>query len=331
LNFFVIDLGGLFFCLALIFTFSQESVLNLYIMKPMEVIDLVYGKSSVSQDVSDRATAAMETGQVLFLPHYSFTVSDSDKPIFSPTILSKDAKNVSYNPATKALGGIRIPEANRLLLEQMMHRFADFAQELVIKLLPAYRDGLTRARASFRPIEIDGRVISWRKDDTRLHVDAFPSSPTEGKRILRIFCNVNPEGRGRVWRIGEPFEQTARRFLPSIKSPLPFSLAALQLLRITRGRRTAYDYYMLRLHDRMKADDRYQAKVEKFEFEFPAGSTWLAFSDQVVHAAVRGQYQLEQTFLVNLDRLRDEAQSPLRVLERLVGRKLGPVQPRTIS
>ena len=298
-------------------------------MKPMEVIDLVNGGSSVSQDVSDRATAAMETGQVLFLPHYQFTVRDSDKPVFSPAILSKNAKNVSYNPATKSLGGIRIPEENRLLLEQMMQRFADFAQELVIKLLPAYRDGLTRVRASFRPIEIEGRESSWRKDDSRLHVDAFPSSPTQGRRILRIFSNVNPEGRGRVWRIGEPFEQTAKRFLPSIKSPLPFSSALLHLLHITKVRRTAYDYYMLSLHDRMKADERYQAKVEKFEFEFPAGSTWLAFSDQVTHAAVRGQHQLEQTFLVDLDRLRDEGRSPLRVLERLVGRKLSPVQART--
>jgi hypothetical protein len=296
-------------------------------MKPMEVIDLVYG-SSVSQDVSDRATAAVEAGQVLFLPHYAFAVSDSDKPVFSPAILSKRAKNVSYKPATKRLAGIRITEANRLLLEQMMQRFADFAQELVIKLLPAYRDGVTRARTSFRPIEIEGRVSSWRKDDTRLHFDAFISSPTQGKRILRVFCNVNPEGRGRVWRIGEPFEQTAKLFLPSIKSPLPFSFAVLHLLHITRERRTAYDYYMLRLHDRMKADEHYQVKVEKFEFEFPAGSTWLAFSDQVSHAAVRGQYQLEQTFLVDLDRLQDEGRAPLRVLERLVGRKLSTVQPR---
>ncbi|MBV9105215.1 MAG: Kdo hydroxylase family protein, partial [Verrucomicrobia bacterium] len=52
------------------------------------------------------------------------------------------------------------------------------------------------------------------------------------------------------------------------------------------------------------------------------GSTWLAFTDQVSHAAMRGQYQLEQTFLVAVANLRDETGSPLRVLERLTGRNL---------
>jgi hypothetical protein len=300
-------------------------------MNTMEVIDLVYGEPSLSQDVSDRATGAIEAGQVLFLPHYGFPITETERQLFSPAILRKHVKNVSYNPATGGLAGISDSEVSRLFLREMMQRFADYAQELVIKLLPAYRNGITRARTSFRPVEIESRVVSWRKDDSRLHVDAFPSSPTQGRRILRLFCNVNPEGRGRVWRIGEPFEKTAKRFLPSIKSPFPFSFAVLHLLRITKTRQTAYDYYMLGLHDRMKADERYQAEVEKLEFEFPPGSTWLAFSDQVAHAAIRGQYQLEQTFLVDVDRLRDEGSSPLRVLERLVGRKLTPVQSRTIA
>jgi 3-deoxy-D-manno-oct-2-ulosonic acid (Kdo) hydroxylase len=296
-------------------------------MKTMEVIDLVYGGPSLSQDVSDRAIEAIEAGQVLFLPHYGFPITEGDRSLFSPAILRKTVKNVSYNPATGKLGGITDSDVNSFSLRGMMRRFADFAQQLVIELLPAYRNGITRARTSFRPAEIESRAISWRKDDSRLHFDAFPSSPTQGRRILRLFCNVNPEGRGRVWRIGrQPFEQTAKRFLPYIKSPLPFSFAVLHLLRITRGRRTAYDYYMLHLHDRMKADERYQAEVDKFEFEFPAGCTWLAFSDQVAHSAIRGQYQLEQTFLVDPDRLRDEDLSPQRVLERLVGRKLTPAQ-----
>jgi 3-deoxy-D-manno-octulosonic acid hydroxylase-like protein len=122
--------------------------------------------------------------------------------------------------------------------------------------------------------------------------------------------------------MGEPFEQMAARFLPLIRQPLPCSSAVLRLLRITKSRRTEYDYIMHRLHDCMKADDRYQIQVEQIEFEFPAGSTWLAFTDQVSHAAMRGQYQLEQTFLVPLAQLRNEQGSPLRVLERLAGRKL---------
>jgi hypothetical protein len=291
-------------------------------MKTTEGIDLVYGTDNLSQDVSDRAIEALEAGHVVFLPSYGFPVTGSDKPLFSPAVLNKDAKNVSYNPATRKLGGITTSEETTALLQDMMKRFADFAQELVTRLLPDYRNGLIQGRASFRPVEIEGRLTSWRKDDTRLHVDAFPSSPSQGKRILRLFCNINPDGRSRIWRIGEPFEQVAKRFLSSIKPPLPFSGALLQLFGITKSRQTPYDYYMLRLHDAMKADERYQAEVEKIELDFPAGSTWLVFADQVSHAAIRGQYQLEQTFLVEVEQLRDKNRSPLRALERLVGRKL---------
>lgn len=32
--------------------------------------------------------------------------------------------------------------------------------------------------------------------------------------------------------------------------------------------------------------------------DLPSGSTWLTFTDQMKHAAVAGQYQFEQTFLL---------------------------------
>ena len=76
-----------------------------------------------------------------------------------------------------------------------MKRFSDAAASLIDLLIPEYRGRVERRRASFRPAEIAGRQTSWRKDDTRLHLDAFPASPTQGDRILRVFSNVNPEGR----------------------------------------------------------------------------------------------------------------------------------------
>ena len=56
--------------------------------------------------------------------------------------------------------------------------------------------------------------------------------------------------------------------------------------------------------------------------DFPAGSTWIAFTDQVSHAAVAGQYQLEQTFLLPVDAMQRPERSPLRILERMKGRRL---------
>ena len=61
---------------------------------------------------------------------------------------------------------------------------------------------------------------------------------------------------------------------------------------------------MLQLHDLMKADTAYQADAPQTAFDFPAGSSWIAFTDQVSHAAMAGQYQLEQTFLLPVEAMR---------------------------
>jgi hypothetical protein len=189
-------------------------------------------------------------------------------------------------------------------------------------LLPAYRGSIQRARASFRPAEIAGRTTSWRKDDTRLHVDSFPASPVQDRRILRLFTNVNPAGRPRSWRIGDGFEAVANRFAPSLTRPVPGSAAVLRLLRMTKSRRSPYDALMLQLHDRMKADAEFQAASPQIACDFAPGSTWIAFTDEVPHAAMAGQYQLEQTFLLPVASMRHPERSPLRILERLVGRPL---------
>jgi hypothetical protein len=57
-------------------------------------------------------------------------------------------------------------------------------------------------------------------------------------------------------------------------------------------------------------------------YSFPAGSTWMVYTDQVPHAALSGIHQLEQTFYVPVSSLRHEASAPLRVLEGLMGRPL---------
>ena len=291
-------------------------------MKYIEVVDLPSGQDPVVAETCYRSAEALEAGEILFLPSYGFSVPESYQPLFSSPILQRGSKNVSYSPTTGKLFGTASRGQSLSILEEMMKRFAHFAQKTVTRLLPIYRTGLVRARTSFRPIEIESRPMPWRKDDKRLHIDAFPSSPIQGNRILRLFCNVNPADQTHLWRIGEPFEQTAGRFLPSIKPPFPFSSAALMLTSTTKSRRTFYDHIMLCLQDRMKRDQRYQEEAEQVKVEFPAGSTWLAFTDQVPHAVMRGQYQLEQTFLLDISRLHDQSTSPLHVLERLAGRRL---------
>jgi hypothetical protein len=263
------------------------------------------------------APAGLEEGAVLLLPELGFEIHPEERRHFSPSLAV--AKNISFDPGTSRVGGVARPDAS---LAAMLQRFSEAAGSLVDALLPAYRGRLQRARASFRPAEIAGRQTSWRHDDTRLHIDSFPATPVQGRRILRVFTNVNPEGRSRSWRIGEPFEAVAARFGGQLHLPLPFTSTLLRLARITKSRRTPYDALMLQLHDRMKADLAYQAGCPQTTIDFPAGCTWIAFTDRVSHAAMAGQYQLEQTFLLPVEAMLRSEWSPLRVLERIKGRRL---------
>jgi hypothetical protein len=258
---------------------------------------------------------------VLFLPSLAFPVERDEGAIFSPAILSS-SKNASFDPASGRVGGTTLAGADLERLRRLMGRFSQAASAFVERLFPGYAGRLWPARASFRPAEIAGRQTSWRKDDTRLHIDSFPASPVQGQRILRVFTNVNPTGRSRSWRVGDGFEAVARRFADRLSMPWPGTAGLLQAFRITKSRRSPYDALMLQLHDRMKKDIMFQERSEQETVAFPSGSSWIAFTDQVSHAAMAGQYQLEQTFLLPVAAMSEEHRSPLRVLERLWGSPL---------
>lgn len=289
-------------------------------MEMLHELPLATWQPQIDHSEREALIYALENGRVLYLPQLKFALTSAEEKFLSPNWLNGTRKNISFenNCMRGAQGSVEELEQLCALLQ----RFAQQANQLALTLLPQYALHLKSARTSFRPAAIAQRTRSWRKDDTRLHVDAFPSRPNHGERILRIFTNVNPYGQARVWRIGEPFAQAAQRFLPRIGRPLPGSAPALAALGITKSRRSEYDYIMLHLHDAMKADPTYQRESPQREVAFAAGSTWICFSDQVLHAAMSGQFMLEQTLHVSIAAQYHPDASPLRTLERLRERAL---------
>ncbi len=272
-------------------------------------------------ETQEAATSALEDGAVVMLPGLAFALSEAEKKLLDPRVLGK-AKNVSYTPWTGKIGHTTCVGEEAETMRAMIARYSDHAQKLLKAIFPHYAPTLKVQRASFRPAEIAGRKSSWRKDDTRLHVDAFPTSPVYGERIIRMFCNVNPHGRPRVWRIGEPFEDVAKRFPPGIGRPFPGSAQLMYWVRLTKKPRSEYDHYMTRLHDAMKFDMDYQRSVGTAPIEIAPGTTWITFTDSVSHAALSGQHQFEQTFALPVAGMHDQGKSPLRILERLTVRAL---------
>ena len=274
--------------------------------------------------LSDTAIQALETGKIIYLPQLRFEIEADERKHIYRDWSDGGSKNISYEASVDLLKGVAEQDIDTTVLKRIMARFAVSSATFLGALLPLYRDHLEQARTSFRPFEIRGRAKSDRKDDRRLHVDAFPSRPTGGDRILRFFSNINPDGEPRIWRVGEPFEAFARTMLPRVPRAFPGASWLWAGLGITKERRSRYDHTMLRLHDLVKADEDYQRTKLAAEIEFPAGSTWLTFTDQVLHAGIAGQYVLEQTFHLPVSAQQLPQRSPLRVLERHCGRPLAP-------
>jgi hypothetical protein len=269
--------------------------------------------------------AALEAGKVLYFPTLGFAPLPSETRLFTPEIRDPKSRNISLD-AVGNLKGAGGDADDQAALAAMMVRFREQAQSLLASLCPAYTEALRVGAASFRPTLVETRTQSQRADDRLLHVDAFPSRPNRGERLLRVFTNVNPDGVARVWRLGEPFEQVAQRFLPRIKRYSPLRAKGLHALGVTKSLRSEYDHLMLQLHDAMKSDAQYQQEAPQVAIAFPPGATWVCFSDQTPHAAMSGQYLLEQTMLLPPDHQYDNGASPLAILSRLTGHALVPDQ-----
>jgi len=270
-------------------------------------------------DLKARAVSALERGAVLFFPRLPFLLSEPEKQFLDARVSDGQAKNISLDHTSGKLQSTSLSGEKARDLAAMMERFGSQATRLVQELLP-YRN-VERARTSFRPVQVKGRHYSKISDDRLLHIDAFPSRPMRGRRILRFFANVAPNSPRR-WHVGQPFEDFARAFLPRVGPHLPGKSWLYEKLGITRGRRSLYDELMLSLHDTGKLDENFQKNSPHQGIEFPPGSCWLVFTDQVLHAALGGEFALEQTFHLDIAEMEEPDRAPVKVLERLSGKTL---------
>ncbi|HTO83987.1 MAG TPA: Kdo hydroxylase family protein [Methylomirabilota bacterium] len=269
---------------------------------------------------TDRVLGAIEDGAVVYMPGTGFTMTNREHRFLDPGIVRQPRVHsgrarIIYLPTAQRLLKTTLTGGDRDELQAMMGRFSDWAKDLVLSLLPDYAGGLKPGPATFRPCPRSG--------PQRLHVDSFFFFPTEGRRVLRVLTNIDPEGRPRVWQFGdEAFEPFARRLMPQVRRELPGAGWLLKTLGVTKARRTPYDHIMRQLRNITKIDRDYQQNTARKVVEFPTGSSWLLFTDNVLHGALKGQYAFEQTFWLDVAAMRDPARSPLRVLERLQARKL---------
>lgn len=273
----------------------------------------------------------LEKGAILFFsaPPFDLPQQDVDFLIALEPADSRLHKNISYRPESDLLRGFA-DDGNRPRVHDIMRRYAAQVRQFVEHLLMPYAGRLQMDYASFRPLEEEGRNLPLHKRNDLLHVDAFPSRPTRGGRILRVFTNVNP-AKDRTWVIGERFPGLAKRFAQSAGLAKYASQSKLWS-GVKRGlsraglpfpNRTPYDGFMLHFHDWLKENTQFQqSREDKEQLAFPPLATWLVYTDGVPHAALSGQFAMEQTFIIPLPALVAPEAAPIRVLETLAGRTM---------
>jgi len=291
--------------------------------------------STLPRDGADRereACRALEGGHILLFPETPFELTEPERQFLLRRRQTEGGyhKNIAYRPAADRVTGVaRQNQEDEHRLKELLRTYSGRAVRFTAGLLPRYGASWRVDYASFRPQEEAGRRLSTHARNDLLHVDSFPTRPTHGDRIFRIFTNVNP-AVPRVWRTGETFPQLAERFavssgiLPGITRPgmARRFLSAVRSAGLPVPVRPLYDEFMHRFHNFLKENEDYQQSARAEQIRFPPGSTWMVFTDAVTHSVLSGQYALEQTFLIARESLLFPEVSPIAVLERIAGRAM---------
>ncbi len=271
----------------------------------------------------------LERGEIIYYPVCPFPLPEGEdrQHLFEQRLASRAHKNISYDPHTgKCSGFYRRDSAQGERLGHLLATFSRTTTEWLSKTLPNYARAWKLDQGSFRPEEEATRRLRQTARNDLLHVDAFPSRPTNGHRILRVFANLNLTDP-RVWVTSEPFAQLLERYgedagLPAVSGfswARRFRHSMLRLFRPGRRPRSVYDDFMLRFHNYLKMNDDFQEHCPKLFWNFQPGSAWLAITDTASHAALRGRFALEHSYFIAPETLALPEESPAALLERACG------------
>ena len=271
----------------------------------------------------------LERGQILVLRELPFQMpaEDRDFLVGQQWAELRLHKNVSYRPQEDALRGVAGDAATVERVHSILRNYSRHVIEFAGKFLLPYAGKWTLDFANFRPFEEERRGLPLHKRNDLLHVDAFPTRPTGGARILRIFTNLSPN-KPRMWQTtAEGFEALARHFgedagLLHIAEESLFTRTVHDLsekLGFRMAGRTPYEMFMLRFHEYLKENAAFQRNCPRVDLEFPPLATWLMFTDCVAHAVLSGQYAIEQTLLIPPVALVAPKHAPFKILEKIAG------------
>jgi hypothetical protein len=270
----------------------------------------------------------LEWGELITFSPCPFALPEGDDRVFLfNQQLHSSKKNISYCPEADSVTGFAYQsDEQEDRLTSIMKNFARDAQAWLSTLLPGYARGWRLDRASYRPEEEATRKLRLTARNDLLHIDAFPSRPTQGYRILRLYVNIHLT-EPRVWATSDTFEKMLAQYGADVGLPNMFTegwawrfgQGLLSIFQPGSNQRTIYDRFMLRFHHFLKTNDHFQERSPKRFWSFSPGTAWLAFTDSLSYADLRGRFALEHSFFIAPESLVRPDLAPAALLERACG------------
>ena len=291
-------------------------------------------KDRFATEASGQEYRGLEAGDILYFPSSPPLVTDEERT-FLVTQRQIDGslyKNISYgqpkiDSGVSSEGRGPIEAGHQISVPSragQLHSWHHFSSIM-------HQPGRSTTQVSGRSRSKVGKPSLHSRNDL-LHFDSFPTRPSHGDRLLRIFVNINPD-RSRIWLTSDHFEALAGRFAdkvgltePPPARDLETSGGEARRLDGTAGDRPAP---LRRLHAQ---DSSHHERRRRISGELPQGSLGVSrrlglivFTDGTSHACLSGQYMLEHTFIVRRSGLTCPDLAPISILERIAGYPLSKI------
>src|SRR3990167_8217999 len=204
--------------------------------------------------------ADLEQGNFFFFPEppFEFPADEIAFLLQQKQGASSGRKNIAYKPGADKITNHDASDA--VVAERMLTVLRNYSKrvtEFLSLLLAPYAKEWKHDYASFRPFQEKGRKLRTRARNDLLHVDAFPTRPLHGARILRLFTNINPI-EGRRWITSKSAGDLMKEFGGDKGVAFPASMGSslkrdfkkwLKRCGVKVALRSPYDQFMLQMHN----------------------------------------------------------------------------------
>jgi hypothetical protein len=275
--------------------------------------------------VSKPLTARLEQGEIVYFPTRPFKLPvGADMQCLLEQRVGGSGRHIIFDPKTAEIHYRASSDRDGALrLAKALGEFQWQALDWLGGILPGYASAWQVGTISLRPEEEATRRLRFSQREDLLHIDPFPDGASRGRRLLRLFVNLNPN-EPRVWATSDGLARLLDRFGEKIGAPVgedsswawQVRQGVLGLLDARQRGRSAADEFLLRLEGCLKANDWFQEKGPKRFWHFAPGSAWLTMTDGLSHAVLRGRHALEMSLFIDPMTLVVPELAPARIVEQ---------------